>query len=167
MLNSTGNTTERFTLRGDYMSMVYCQGCGKEIHESAPTCPHCGAPQHGLASGSGGVTFGQAISICFSKYAGFGGRARRSEYWYFILFYSLLTFVVRLISGIAGTPALLGLCYLVFLIPILSAASRRLHDTGHSGWWQLLYLTLIGGIVVFVWLVSEGDSSSNKYGHPV
>ena len=55
---------------------------------------------------------------------------------------------------------------LVFLIPSLAAASRRLHDTGRSGWWQLLYLTLIGAILVIYWLAKEGENNQNKYGAP-
>lgn len=152
--------------------MVFCQGCGQQIHESAPTCPHCGAPQQAVATvspvlGGDGVSFGQAVSICFSKYAVFKGRARRSEYWYFVLFYTLVAFGVGIISGIAESQVLLGLMYLAFIIPSFSVACRRLHDSGRSGWWQLLYLTGIGAIVVLVWLISAGDSSENKYGPPV
>jgi len=49
------------------------------------------------------------------------------------------------------------------MIPSLSAGARRLHDLGKSGWWQLLWLTIIGGFVVLIWQMLEGDVDRNKY----
>ena len=69
------------------------------------------------------VGFGEAISICFKKYVDFSGRARRSEYWWFMLFCFLLTLVT---CGIGG---------LVVLLPAYAVQVRRLHDTNRSGWW--------------------------------
>lgn len=153
------------------MSMVFCQGCGKQIHESAPTCPHCGAPQqavvgHGV-SGSSGVSFSQAISICFSKYATFSGRARRSEYWYFVLFGLLVGIGAGIIEGMTKTAFVSAILNLIMFLPSVAAATRRLHDTGRSGWWQLLYLTIIGAFVVLIWLASDSEPRENAYGQPV
>ena len=53
---------------------------------------------------------------------------------------------------------------LVFLLPLIAAATRRLHDTGRSGWWQLLYLTVIGAIFVIFWLATDTEKSDNRYG---
>ncbi len=69
------------------------------------------------------VGFGEAISICFKKYVDFSGRARRSEYWWFMLFCFLLTLVT---CGIGG---------LVVLLPAYAVQVRRLHDTNRTGWW--------------------------------
>ena len=56
--------------------------------------------------------------------------------------------------------------YILILLPSLSVGARRLHDTGRSGWWQLLYLTIIGVIVLIVWWVADGGKK-NKYGPPI
>ena len=69
------------------------------------------------------VGFGEAISICFKKYADFTGRARRSEYWWFMLFCVLLSLVTC------------GIGSLAVLIPSYAVMVRRLHDTNRSGWW--------------------------------
>ena len=115
------------------------------------------------------MDFQQSIEKCFKNYANFKGRASRSEYWFFILFgvlVSIGTAVLDLLffdSGGNFSP-LNSLAGLALIIPQLSAACRRLHDTGRSGWWQLLYLTIIGGIVVLIWLVLETTKRKNQYG---
>ena len=80
------------------------------------------------------MNFTESIKVCFSKYAVFSGRAQRSEFWWFFLFSAVS-------SAIAGVVPVIGLIYqLVLLIPSLSVSARRLHDTGRSAWWLLLYL---------------------------
>ena len=56
--------------------------------------------------------------------------------------------------------------YIIVLLPSLAVGARRLHDTGRTGWWQLLYLTFIGVIILIVWWVADGDKK-NKYGAPI
>lgn len=134
------------------MSMVFCRGCGKEIHESAPACPHCGAPQTALAV-EGSDKFFDLCMQPLRRYATFEGRARRKEYWYF--------FLVCILSGgvlAAIHPALYGLFWLGVLIPSLAVGVRRLHDTDRSGWW------LIVPIVGFVFLCFEGQPGPNRFG---
>ena len=53
------------------------------------------------------------------------------------------------------------------LVPGFALAARRLHDVGRSGWWQLIALTIVGIIPLFIWFVSAGDSDTNKYGDNV
>ena len=97
------------------------------------------------------MTFQESITTCFRKYADFTGRASRSEYWWFILFYMLASAAGSMISDIVD-----GLISIAFLLPILAAACRRLHDTNRSGWWQLIaFLPIIGFIVLIVFLVQE------------
>ena len=97
------------------------------------------------------MTFQESITTCFKKYADFSGRASRSEYWWFILFYFLASGACSIISQTLG-----GLFSLAVLLPSLAAASRRLHDTNRSGWWQLIVLLpLIGMIVLIVFLAQE------------
>ncbi|MDD7343550.1 MAG: DUF805 domain-containing protein [Bacteroidales bacterium] len=96
--------------------------------------------------------FGEAIKVCFNKYADFSGRASRAEFWWFYLF----TFLVSLITC--------GVACLVFLIPQYAVGARRLHDTGRSGWLQLLGLVPFVGLILIYWWVLEGDQGTNQYG---
>jgi len=106
------------------------------------------------------------------KYAVFSGRARRKEYWMFILFNTLVScalVVLDLLTGTAvksvGLGALSGLYTLAIFIPGFAVAVRRLHDIGRSGWWLLINLIpLIGGIIFLVFSVTEGQRGDNRYG---
>ena len=94
-----------------------------------------------------------------AAYAQFEGRASRSEYWWFYLFTLLATAVADRLSGTVGNIA-----SLVFFLPSLALAARRLHDVGRSGWWFLLVFTIIGIPVVLYWLVKDSDKGKNAYG---
>lgn len=122
-----------------------------------------------------------ALKICFSKYAVFEGRARRSEYWWFAMWY----YVISILTCCAG--------YLVLLLPMIAVTFRRMHDTGRSGWWAGAYwgatimLTVFSGlkdtiniplslisptamavvifaIVVFIFALSDSQPGTNEYG---
>lgn len=119
------------------------------------------------------TTFGQAVKSCFNQYCGFKGRASRAEFWWFTLFTYIVGFVLGFVDGLLFTStenaffALLGFSGLFWLgvfLPALAVTARRLHDTDKSGWWMLLYLTIIGGIVVFIFTLLRGNEGSNKYG---
>lgn len=98
------------------------------------------------------MTFSESIATCFKKYATFAGTAGRSEYWWFSLFIFLVSAVLQTINS--GADAVFGL---VTLLPSLAAGCRRLHDTGRSGWWQLLWLIpLLGWIPLIIFLAQEG-----------
>ncbi|MGM8226095.1 DUF805 domain-containing protein [Cellvibrio sp. ARAG 10.3] len=100
----------------------------------------------------------------YKKYADFTGRARRQEFWMFVLFYIIVGIVLGIIDGILGMRILGGLFWLGSLIPALAIGARRLHDTGRSGWWQLLYIIpLIGLIIMIVFLVQDSQPD-NEYG---
>jgi uncharacterized membrane protein YhaH (DUF805 family) len=98
------------------------------------------------------------------KYVDFNGRASRPEYWWFYLFTVLLSWGSLIVdhSGIVS-----GIVNLALLLPALSAAARRLHDTNRSGWWMLIAFTIIGLIPLIIWLASKGNDQSNEYGSPV
>ncbi len=110
--------------------------------------------------------------MALKKYATFSGRARRKEYWFFVLFYVLISIVATLIDAMTGSfdPAMgmgmLGLLVaLALLIPSLAVAVRRLHDTDRSGWWLLLCLIpLIGGIWLLVLLCLDSTPGDNRFG---
>ena len=106
------------------------------------------------------------------QYAVFKGRARRKEYWFFILFNliaSLLLTVVDFMTGSLnaelGMGLLSGLYALAVLIPSLAVTVRRLHDTGRTGWWLLIGLIpLIGAIVLLVFMLLDSQRGDNEYG---
>lgn len=110
--------------------------------------------------------------MALKKYATFSGRSRRSEYWYFILFYLIIAIVLGIIDRAAGTMTnngtvgvLGGLFGLAMLIPSLAVGARRLHDTGRTGWWQLIGLIpLIGVIVLIVFYAQDSHPGANQYG---
>src|ERR1700733_1449151 len=112
--------------------------------------------------------FGDAIRACFGKYAVFSGRARRSEYWYFVLFGIIVSMVTNtadaIISGASSgaVPApISGIASLALMLPQLSVNVRRLHDTNRSGWWiGGFYLYLIGAVVVGVTLIAVSGEGS-------
>ena len=98
------------------------------------------------------------------KYADFEGRATRTEYWMFILHYIKYYDVLVVIDSSIESLLLSTIYYLGLLVPSISVAARRLHDTGRSGWWQLLSLVpIIGTIIVIIFLVQD-SREENKYG---
>jgi len=110
----------------------------------------------------------------WKKFVDFSGRASRKEYWTFTLvnvgIYIVLSVIGAAMSGpgSSGTGAadlLPGLFSLVVLLPGLAVGARRLHDTGRSGWWMLLYLAYcIGGLILLFFFLQEGDIGENEYG---
>lgn len=103
----------------------------------------------------------------FRNFANFNGRATRTQYWMFILFYMLIYIGLSVIDVLLGTIVLAGIFSLVMLIPAISYATRRLHDIGRTGWWQLIALIpLIGAIVLLIFLVQKSQGP-NQYGEPV
>jgi uncharacterized membrane protein YhaH (DUF805 family) len=112
------------------------------------------------------VNFVDAVKRSFSKYATFKGRASRSEYWYYTLYYFAL-FLIPILgaSDAMGMFGIIGiLAILASIIPFYSVMVRRLHDTGKSGWWWWISLIPFGGIAVLVFLCQEGESKDNVYG---
>lgn len=110
--------------------------------------------------------------LVLKKYAVFSGRSRRKEYWFFVLFNIFATIALSIVDSFTGSydpelgVGLLGLIYgLAVLIPSIAVLVRRLHDTGRSAWWLLIGLIpLIGAIVLFVFMVLDGDEKDNQYG---
>lgn len=99
------------------------------------------------------------------NYVGFNGRARRAEYWQFVLFNVIALIVCLVIDLAIGSQVLYYLYLLAVLLPSLAVGARRLHDTDRSGWWLLIGLIpLIGGIVLLVFMCLEGTRGNNKYG---
>jgi uncharacterized membrane protein YhaH (DUF805 family) len=94
------------------------------------------------------------------KYADFTGRARRKEYWMFILIY----FIINITLAVLGLDIISGLVAIGLLVPSISIAARRLHDTGRSGWWQLIVLIPIIGFIVLIVFLAQDSHDANDYG---
>ncbi|MGE8558140.1 DUF805 domain-containing protein [Acinetobacter sp.] len=104
---------------------------------------------------------------CLKNYVVFEGRARRKEFWFFVLVSVILGIMVQMMDAILGTHQTLnGLLNLALLFPSLAVGARRLHDTNRSGWWQLLILTVIGIIPLIIWWASGTKRENNPWGQP-
>jgi uncharacterized membrane protein YhaH (DUF805 family) len=127
------------------------------------------------------MSFGESVRTCLHKYATFDGRATRSEFWWFYLFYVLVSLVIYVpvivVGIIAGSEqsGIVNALWAIFMIlwvivllalvlPLLAVGCRRLHDRGQSGWLQLLLLVPCGNIVLLVFWVLEGTPGDNAYG---
>ncbi len=108
----------------------------------------------------------------WKNYATFSGRARRKEYWMFLLFNMLVAIVMIILDNVLGTTIEnmgFGLFYFLYglaaLIPSWAVSIRRLHDVGKSGWMFLIILIpLVGAIWYFVLTVTDSDQGENQYG---
>ena len=117
------------------------------------------------------------------QYVDFSGRARRREYWMFVLVNVVIVIVLSVIDTLLGTGGfratagggsfyaanslglLSGLYTLAVLLPSIAVTVRRLHDTDRSGWWILLgFIPIIGGNILLVFYVLEGTRGPNRFG---
>ena len=102
------------------------------------------------------------------RYAEFGGRARRAEYWQYTLVNIAITSVLLIADALLRKVmgfAFLQMAYgLAVLVPSLAVSIRRLHDTDRSGWWSLIALVPIVGLVIIYFLAQESAPGTNRYG---
>ena len=98
------------------------------------------------------MSFKESILSVFENYFVWQGRASRSEFWWFYLFYIAGYFLTAVIDSTYGVPVLNTIFLLAVFIPFLSVFVRRLHDTGHSGWW---YWIILMPVVIYTY---EGRS---------
>lgn len=129
--------------------------------------PHVARPAHMMS-------FMDATKSCLQQYVGFSGRASRSEYWFAYLSFIvavvgmlILTIISAFIIDVLAT--LMGLLtfglYIGGFLPLLAVSVRRLHDLGKSGWMMLvMFIPFVGGILLLVWFVSDGEAANNAYG---
>lgn len=128
------------------------------------------------------IPFGEAIARAFSNYCNFTGRASRSEFWWFMLFYGLIYCVVDLIGNIIGVPTtnsfpstatggqkiaiiLEWITIVVFLLPTLGLFWRRLHDTGRAGgYYFIILIPIVGSIILIVWTCQPSQPFPNRFG---
>lgn len=118
-------------------------------------------PNAGVAH-NGKVGFGEAVKLFFKNYVNFSGRASKSEYWWVFLFNMIALIPVSLISS--AVPPLGGACSIALMIPGISLAVRRLHDTGKSGaYWFMGLIPLAGGIILLIEFLKDSDGD-NQWG---
>ena len=114
------------------------------------------------------MSLGDAVKSVFSKYATFSGRARRSEYWYFVLFQLIVGVVIGVLALIVGesvATAIEGIWGLAILIPTLAVTWHRLHDIGKSGAWIFINLVpLVGSIILLVFMCKDSEPGDNRFG---
>lgn len=124
------------------------------------------------------MTFGNAIKSFWANYVTFGGRARRSEFWFAALFTTLVSIGISIVSpgsvehvngfDVQQSSPLSNLWSLATLLPTLSITWRRLHDVNKSGgWFFFVFLPIVGWILLLIQLVKEGDAEPNRFGEPV
>jgi uncharacterized membrane protein YhaH (DUF805 family) len=111
------------------------------------------------------MDFVTAVKTCFGKYATFSGRACRSEYWFFALFFLIVLLIAGVVDAALEVPALQAVVLLALFVPSLAANVRRLHDIDRSGWWYLItFIPLIGGLLLIFWFCGRGTAGPNRFG---
>jgi len=114
------------------------------------------------------MSFVDAVKSAFANYVCFSGRARRSEYWYFVLFQVIVSVVLSILTSVTGATiftVLATLFSLAVLLPSLGLSIRRLHDIGKSGWWLFIGLVpVVGSILLLVWTCKDSEPGDNAYG---
>ena len=114
----------------------------------------------------------EAVVSVLRNWNNFSGRACRSEFWYFVLATFLVSMIISIIEIATGMvdieSAEMGILSIIFtlllFVPSLSVTARRLQDRGWSGWWQLLYLTIVGILVIIVLNILPAKEDENKWG---
>lgn len=106
------------------------------------------------------------LKVVRDNYANFSGRARRSEYWYFVLCNMLITLLLFILMFVTSYALFLLIIYSVaIIIPSIAVVVRRLHDIGKSGaYYFIAFIPVIGAIWLLVLLCTDGDNGPNQYG---
>ena len=127
-------------------------------------------PPSGNGSGAAALPANPLIGywklVVLARYAQFQGRARRAEFWWFVLANIIISVVLLVLTAIASVFIVLYVIFwLGMIIPSLAVGVRRLHDTGKSGWFLLLDLIpLVGPIILLVFFATDGTPGANQYG---
>lgn len=124
------------------------------------------------------MSFGAAINSFFTKYATFSGRSRRSEFWFAVLFTTLVSSAISIVAPgsdivvndvvIQQASAASNLWQLAIFVPSIALSVRRLHDVGRKGTYYLfVLLPIVGWILLFIQFVKDSEPGANAFGEPV
>lgn len=105
------------------------------------------------------MNFTESIRTCFTKYVDFNGRARRPEFWWWVLFVFLAGLVAQWLGNLPSMLVSLGT-----LLPSIAVGARRLHDIDKSGWWQLVGLIPFIGWIIMIWWCVQDSKEPNRFG---
>lgn len=109
--------------------------------------------------------FDEAVLRCLSKYAVFTGRARPSEFWWFMVLYlSILVLSLAALAISAGLATTGVLIITALTVPAISVMVRRLHDIGATGWLLIFLVPLLGQVLLLAWLARPGVARLNRFG---
>ena len=155
---------------------MFCSKCGNILPDNARFCTSCGAkiepsatsvngacdhPHDGESTPSGGPI--EAVQSFFTHYADFSGRARRSEYWWVVLFNCIVTSVLSTLFH--DSSFILTIWSLATLIPTLAICVRRLHDVGKTGTFYLwILLPIAGYIILLIQFIKDSQPGANRWG---
>lgn len=108
------------------------------------------------------------VEVLKTQYTDFNGRASRAQYWYFVLFYVLISIPLAIIDGILFQGQVLTLILsLALIVPSIAIGVRRLHDLGRPGWWYFgALIPVVGPIALLVLFCLKGEDKANAYGAP-
>ncbi len=99
------------------------------------------------------------------RYTTFTGRASRDEFWWFMLFQLIVAIAASVIDGALGSPLLQLVVSLALLVPFIALVVRRLHDADRSGWWALLLLLPVIGLIALIVIgLTPGTAGENRFG---
>lgn len=110
------------------------------------------------------MSFTDAVRSVLTQYAVFSGRARRSEFWFYMLAFVIVYAAVAALDSLLSLGFLALLMSLALLLPNLAVIVRRLHDTDRPWWWVLVGMVPVVNLLVIVYLATDGTPGPNTYG---
>ena len=114
------------------------------------------------------MDFMTAIKTFYARYTDFSGRSRRSEFWWFFLYFMVASVLIVFVAGLLGETVgsiVYGLWLLAHLVGLIALYVRRFHDQDKSGWFFLLgFIPIVGGIILLVFMVLPGTDGPNRFG---
>jgi len=108
------------------------------------------------------MNFTESIKTCYKKFFDFSGRASKSEFWWFQLFAIIIYALMFVFQG--DLAILFSIITIANAIPNWAASVRRLHDTDKSGWFVLISIIPILGLIIFFLLMADGSKGKNRFG---
>ena len=108
------------------------------------------------------MNFVQSIQTCYKKFFDFSGRASKSEYWWFQL-YTIIIYGMQFVFQ-GDLVLVFSILVIANIIPLYAAGVRRLHDTDKSGWFVLISIIPILGLIIFFLLMADGSKGKNRFG---